>query len=78
MNRFYKLLPDINIFGKGKIIFLQLDSEQRMANMVFVVDITAHISTSNRTLQGKANFVMIYVPNSRKCFFITRASFQTE
>jgi len=44
---FYNLIPEIKAFGEGKMILPQFDSKQWMA------DITAHLSTFNRTLKGK-------------------------
>jgi len=57
---------------------LNLTVSSGMADLVFMADITAHISTLNCTLRGKGNFVMIYTANSHKCFFITHASFQID
>ena len=52
LKRFYDLLPEIKTFAEGKKDIPQLGDEDWVADLAFFVDITAHLSSLNRTLQG--------------------------
>ncbi|XP_076820935.1 general transcription factor II-I repeat domain-containing protein 2-like [Clavelina lepadiformis] len=56
VKRFYDLLPEIKMFAEGKKDILQLRDEVWIADLAFFVDITTHLSTLNRTLQGNSKF----------------------
>ena len=52
LKRFYDLLPEVKTFAEGKKDIPQLSDEVWVADLAFFVDITAHLSSLNRTLQG--------------------------
>lgn len=52
LKRFYALLPEIKIFVEGKKDIPQLGNEHWVADLAFMVDITSHLSSLNRNLQG--------------------------
>ena len=52
LKRFCDLLPEIKTFAEGKKDIPQLGDEVWVADLAFFVDITAHLSSLNRTLQG--------------------------
>ncbi|XP_076816403.1 general transcription factor II-I repeat domain-containing protein 2-like [Clavelina lepadiformis] len=56
VKRFYDLLPEIKTFAEGKIDIPQLGDKVWIADLAFFVDITTHLSTLNRTLQGNSKF----------------------
>jgi len=49
----WQLLTEIKAFGKGIIIFPQLDNEQWMVDLALMADITTHLSTLKRIIQGE-------------------------
>ena len=54
IKRFYDLLPEIKTFAEGKKDIPQLGDEVWVADLAFFVDITAHLSSLNPTLQGNS------------------------
>ena len=49
---FYELILEIKTFVEGKKDIPQLGNKEWVADLAFVVDITTHLSSLNRTLQG--------------------------
>uniref|UniRef100_H2YAK2 DUF4371 domain-containing protein n=1 Tax=Ciona savignyi TaxID=51511 RepID=H2YAK2_CIOSA len=56
LKRFYELLPEIKIFAEGKKDIPQLGNEVWVVDLACFVDITTHLSSLNRTLQGNNKF----------------------
>ena len=52
LKRFYELLPEIKTFAEGKKDIPQLGDDVWVADLAFFVDITTHLSSLNRALQG--------------------------
>ena len=52
LKRFYDHIPEIKTFVEGKKNIPQLGNEEWVADLAFMVDITTHLSSLNRTLQG--------------------------
>ena len=52
LKRFYDLIPEIKTFIKGKKDISQLGKEEWVADLAFMVDISSHLSSLHRTLQG--------------------------
>ena len=47
----HDLLPEVKTFAEGKKGIAQLDNEEWVADLAFILDINTHLSFANRTLQ---------------------------
>ena len=56
LKRFYEVIPEIKTFVERKKDIPQLGNEEWVADLAFMVDITTHLSSLNRTLQGNNKF----------------------
>ena len=70
LKRFYDLISEIKTVVEGKKDIPQLGNEEWVADLGLMVDITTHLSSLTRTLQGNNKFY--HDLNSPTCAFIKK------